>query len=69
MGEMYIFKCKDCGSKFEMFHLILEPIPEVVCPECGGTEVSRIVSDEHKGALPGGEHAAKSEDDESGGES
>ena len=53
MGELFIYKCKTCGQKFEMYHLVQEPVHEIVCPECGGKEASRIVSHEHKGALPG----------------
>jgi len=52
MGELFIFKCNLCGCTFEMFHMALEPVPEVLCPECGGKEATRIESCEHKGALP-----------------
>lgn len=52
MGELFIFKCKDCGHQFEMYHLICEPIHEIRCPECGSKEASRMVAFEHKGALP-----------------
>ena len=62
MGELFIFKCKDCGEKFEMYHLVSEPVHEVVCPECGGKEAARIVSCEHKGALPTDVHSEEKED-------
>ncbi len=52
MAELFIFKCKSCGVNFELFHMISEPVHEIVCPECGCKEASRIKRHEHKGALP-----------------
>jgi putative FmdB family regulatory protein len=52
MGELFIYKCTDCGQEFELYHLISEPVHEIKCPECGGTEAVRMFSHEHKGALP-----------------
>ncbi len=62
MGELFIYKCKSCGQTFELFHLLTEPVHEIKCPECGGTEASRLQSYEHKGALPK-KAACKKEDD------
>jgi DNA-directed RNA polymerase subunit RPC12/RpoP len=52
MGEMFIYKCKVCGIEFDMYHLVLEPVHEIICPECGCSDACRMVSHEHKGALP-----------------
>ena len=52
MGELYIYKCRMCGKEFEMYHRIEEPIHEVKCKECGSLDSIRLISHEHKGAVP-----------------
>lgn len=40
---IFEYKCK-CGKIFEILHLPGKETGRVSCPECGGTEVSRMIS-------------------------
>lgn len=39
----YDYRCKDCGSEFEVFHGMNEK-PEVVCASCEGKHTEKMIS-------------------------
>ncbi|GIV15403.1 MAG: hypothetical protein KatS3mg022_0838 [Armatimonadota bacterium] len=40
---IYEFRCKGCGQKFER-RLSSADVSGVTCPQCGSSEVSRLIS-------------------------
>ncbi len=40
----YEYACKDCGSNYEIFHLVREVQSDVVCPLCRSKNYKRLMS-------------------------
>jgi len=56
------YSCTSCGSRFEQLErLTNEPRTSATCPECGGTQVQRLLS--VFAAHPGGSSPAVGSDD------
>lgn len=41
---VFEYKCKDCGSKYDMFHKSSLNQEEVTCPKCGSTKNKKLFS-------------------------
>jgi len=41
---LYEYTCKDCGERFEVLQRVGEGAESVLCPECGGHEVTKQFS-------------------------
>lgn len=41
---IFEYKCKSCGSKFEVFHKTLSNPDDVVCPKCNSKESQKVFS-------------------------
>jgi putative FmdB family regulatory protein len=41
---IYVYRCKNCGEKFEDFRSIHDSDDEVACPSCGEKSPQRVVS-------------------------
>ncbi|MGD8456057.1 MAG: zinc ribbon domain-containing protein [Anaerolineales bacterium] len=41
---LYGFECEDCQKEFEELVTSLSKVDEVVCPKCGGVNVTRQLS-------------------------
>jgi putative FmdB family regulatory protein len=54
---MYEYQCETCGAKYEELRRMSEADKDLQCPECGGTDVERLLSAFATGgcsAAPGG---------------
>lgn len=40
----FVYKCNDCGSKYEVFHKVREEKENVICPECSSASSSKMVT-------------------------
>lgn len=41
---IYDYKCNTCDSTYEVFHKVREVLEDVVCPSCGSTQHTRLIS-------------------------
>ena len=41
---MYEYRCADCGTVSEILTGVAREDPEVVCDECGGTNLKKLIS-------------------------
>jgi len=41
---IYEYRCADCGRKTSILTLSVKSVPEVKCPYCGGTNLTKLVS-------------------------
>ena len=41
---IYDYRCDGCGSTYDVFHKVREVVEDVVCPECGSAEHTRLLS-------------------------
>jgi putative FmdB family regulatory protein len=41
---IYDYKCDSCGKVYDIFHKVREVAEDVVCPSCGATEHTRLIS-------------------------
>ena len=41
---IFDYQCADCGRTYDVFHKVREVIEDVVCPECGSTKYTRLIS-------------------------
>ena len=40
----YAYKCKECDSKYEVFHKVKEITEDIVCPSCGSAESKKLMT-------------------------
>ncbi len=40
----FVYKCKDCASKYEVFHKVKEVQEDVICPSCGSHEAKKMIT-------------------------
>lgn len=41
---IYQYKCKNCGTKYELFFKVREEKDEIVCPNCSSRQYEKIIS-------------------------
>jgi len=41
---IYDYRCDDCGKIYDVFHKVREVVDDVVCPDCGSTNHTRLIS-------------------------
>ena len=41
---IYDYKCTSCEATYEVFHKVREVSEDIVCPSCGSTEHTRLIS-------------------------
>ena len=41
---IYDYQCKECGKTYDVFHKVKEVAEDVVCPSCGSTSHTRLLS-------------------------
>lgn len=41
---IYDYKCNECGKTYDIFHKVREVIEDVLCPSCGATDHTRLIS-------------------------
>ena len=41
---IFDYQCADCGKTYDVFHKVREVIDDVVCPGCGSTKHTRLIS-------------------------
>jgi putative FmdB family regulatory protein len=41
---IYEYRCADCGRKTSILTLGIKSVPDVRCPYCGGTNLTKLVS-------------------------
>ncbi len=41
---IYVYRCKECGEKFESFRGIYDSDEGVKCPKCGAKKPQRLLS-------------------------
>lgn len=41
---IFEYKCKDCNSKYEIFHKSFANLEEVVCPSCSSKNSQKLLS-------------------------
>ncbi len=41
---IYDYRCNECGSTYDIFHKVREVAEDVVCPSCGSTKHTRLIS-------------------------
>lgn len=41
---VFEYKCKDCGTKYEILHKSGSNLEEVFCPNCKSTEYKKLLS-------------------------
>lgn len=40
----YVYKCNDCGNKYEVFHKVKEQKENVICPSCSSKESTKMIA-------------------------
>lgn len=40
----YAYKCKDCGTKYEVFHKVKENLDDIICPSCESKSYQKLIS-------------------------
>lgn len=41
---IYDYRCDECGKTYDIFHKVREVEEDVVCPTCGSTKHTRLLS-------------------------
>lgn len=41
---IFDYQCKDCGSRYDIYHKVREVAEDVVCPSCGSHSYTRLIS-------------------------
>lgn len=41
---IFDYKCQNCESKYEIFHLVKEKKEDIICPDCGSAEATKLLS-------------------------
>jgi putative FmdB family regulatory protein len=41
---VYDYRCRSCGSTYDIFHKVREMPGDVACPACGSAEHIRLIS-------------------------
>jgi putative FmdB family regulatory protein len=41
---IYDYQCDECGKTYDIFHKVREVEEDVVCPTCGSTKHTRLLS-------------------------
>ena len=41
---IYDYRCKACGTTYDVFHKVREVVDDVVCPSCGSADHARLLS-------------------------
>jgi putative FmdB family regulatory protein len=41
---IYDYQCNDCRANYDVFHKVREVVEDVVCPSCGSTRHTRLIS-------------------------
>ena len=58
---LYEYACKDCGSKYEIFHIGREVVDDVVCPSCESKNYKRLMSVSNVGKISAGPSSASND--------
>ncbi|MFP4529090.1 MAG: FmdB family zinc ribbon protein [Candidatus Kapaibacterium sp.] len=48
---IYVYKCLDCETKYEIFHKSSEKSEDIVCPTCGSNESKKLMAASNIGAV------------------
>jgi putative FmdB family regulatory protein len=40
---IYLYRCRHCGNKIEIFSAINGKDSEVACPQCGNKEMTKVI--------------------------
>jgi len=40
----YVYKCKDCNTKYEVFHKTIEEEAEIKCPVCESENSQKLIT-------------------------
>jgi putative FmdB family regulatory protein len=40
----YVYKCEDCGTKYEIFHKSVSATEDIVCPNCESKSANKMMS-------------------------
>lgn len=49
----YVYKCKDCNTKYEIFFKTKENQDEVICPTCNSKEAVKQITAANVGSFSG----------------
>lgn len=41
---VYVYRCKDCGTKFEIFHKTKENLEDNICPSCSSRNANKLMA-------------------------
>jgi len=41
---VFDYQCKECGSRYDVYHKVREVAEDVVCPSCGSHSYTRLIS-------------------------
>ena len=41
---IYDYSCHDCGRTYDIFHKVREVSEDIICPGCGSTRHTRLLS-------------------------
>ncbi len=41
---IYDYKCGSCGKTYDVFHKVREVTEDIICPSCGSTSHTRLLS-------------------------
>ena len=64
---IYDYRCTDCDSTYDVYHKTREIAEDVVCPSCGSTKHTRLMSIPAAAVMNGGSASSASSCDSGGG--
>lgn len=38
------YRCVDCNTKYEIFHLTKEKVEDIICPKCNSKNYTKLIS-------------------------
>lgn len=41
---IFDYRCNNCNTKFEIFHLVKEKAEDIICPNCKSTDAQKLLS-------------------------